>query len=488
MLSVAFAPLAGAQVSSVSQFTGVMPTDWAYQTLQNLLEKHGCIAGIPKGRFQGQESISRYEAAALLNACLGRITEITYELKGLIHAFRSELAIIQGRMDSVEARLGELEAPRFSTTTKLGGLVTFVVGTNRFLGSSDALVDQNNQIFGATSFNSDLQLIMETSFSGRDLLTTVIRSGNFGSETPFGGGGPSSLATLETSYEADGGANQVAFDKLFYSFLIGEELNLTFGSQVGQEDMLAIWPSAYSSDPILDVLSLNGAPAAYNKNLGAGAGISWSPPSGLRVSANYVAANGALSNSSEGCIGTDQSANAGTVQLGWEGEGWALAGIYSKVQNGHGLIGYATPFAQDQLSEHGVTHAFGLGGTFQPPDSGWIPSVSAGWGVNNSDSQQNDKVTTNQSWSLGLEWSDLWGDGHAAGMAVGQPVFATDLKGGDTPADGQFLWEWWLLLHVSDAISVTPAVFYLSRPLGQNTAAGESFRQLGALVKTTFRF
>ena len=61
-------------------------------------------------------------------------------------------------------------------------------------------------------------------------------------------------------------------------------------------------------------------------------------------------------------------------------------------------------------------------------------------------------------------------------------------KGGDTPADGQFLWEWWLLLHVSDAISVTPAVFYLSRPLGQNTAAGESFSKLGALVKTTFRF
>jgi hypothetical protein len=41
---------------------------------------------------------------------------------------------------------------------------------------------------------------------------------------------------------------------------------------------------------------------------------------------------------------------------------------------------------------------------------------------------------------------------------------------------------------MSDAISITPAVFYLSRPLGQNTPAGESFSQLGALVKTTFRF
>ena len=44
VLSLACAPLARAQVSSVSpftavQFTDVMPTDWAYQALQNLL---GC--------------------------------------------------------------------------------------------------------------------------------------------------------------------------------------------------------------------------------------------------------------------------------------------------------------------------------------------------------------------------------------------------------------------------------------------------------------
>ena len=83
--------------------------------------------------------------------------------------------------------------------------------------------------------------------------------------------------------------------------------------------------------------------------------------------------------------------------------------------------------------------------------------------MNSSDSQQKDQVITNQSWSLGLELSNRL-------------------------ADGQFLWEWWLQLHVSDAISVTPAVFIYLTPLEQNTAAGESFSRLGALVKTTFRF
>jgi hypothetical protein len=43
-------------------------------------------------------------------------------------------------------------------------------------------------------------------------------------------------------------------------------------------------------------------------------------------------------------------------------------------------------------------------------------------------------------------------------------------------------------LQLSDAVSVTPALFYLSRPLGQATPAGESFRQLGALIKTSWRF
>ena len=78
--------------------------------------------------------------------------------------------------------------------------------------------------------------------------------------------------------------------------------------------------------------------------------------------------------------------------------------------------------------------------------------------------------------------------GNNAGMAVGQPVFATDLRGGDTPADGQFIWEWWYQFQVTDNISITPALFYLSRPMGELTPNGSTFQQLGGLIKTTFVF
>merc|ERR1712078_427131 len=123
------------QATSVTQFSDVYPTDWAYQALSNLIERYGCVAGYPNGTFRGNRAMTRYEAAALLNACLDRITEITDELRRLIKEFETELAIIRGRVDGLEARVGELEATQFSTTTKLEGQATFDIGANQFYGN-----------------------------------------------------------------------------------------------------------------------------------------------------------------------------------------------------------------------------------------------------------------------------------------------------------------------------------------------------------------
>ena len=116
------------QVTSISQFSDVYPTDWAYQALANLIERYGCVAGYPNGTFGGNRAMSRYEAAALLNACLDRVTEMTDEIKRLVKAFEKELSIVKARVDGLEAKVGELEATQFSTTTKLKGKVRFVMG------------------------------------------------------------------------------------------------------------------------------------------------------------------------------------------------------------------------------------------------------------------------------------------------------------------------------------------------------------------------
>jgi len=145
------------QVTSISQFSDVQPSDWAYQALSNLIERYGCVAGYPNGALSGERSITRYEAAALLNACLERITEVTDELKRLMKEFEQELAVLKGRVDGLEARVGVLDATQFSTTTKLSGLATFVLGANHFSGSAQNLVDRNQKQFGATTFNYDVQ-------------------------------------------------------------------------------------------------------------------------------------------------------------------------------------------------------------------------------------------------------------------------------------------------------------------------------------------
>ena len=108
---------------------------WAYQALSNLVDRYGCVAGYPNGTFKGGQAMTRYEAAALLNACLDRVTETTDELKRLMKEFQKELAVLRGRVDGLEARVGELEANQFSTTTKLKGYAAFVLGANTFGGN-----------------------------------------------------------------------------------------------------------------------------------------------------------------------------------------------------------------------------------------------------------------------------------------------------------------------------------------------------------------
>ena len=69
-------------------------------------------------------------------------------------------------------------------------------------------------------------------------------------------------------------------------------------------------------------------------------------------------------------------------------------------------------------------------------------------------------------------------------------------KCGDGTFDGNYVFEWYYNFQVTDNIAITPSVFYLSRPLGQNTrnlvADGNGyegqFNVFGGLVQTTFKF
>jgi hypothetical protein len=550
------------QVTSINQFSDVKPTDWAFQALSNLIERYGCVAGYPNGTYKGGQAMTRYEAAALLNACLDRITEVTDELKRLMAEFEKELAVLRGRVDGLEAKVGELEATQFSTTTKLTGKATFIIGANSYggnarvspaaslftgapvftpgtsglLGVGNTWKNQASTTQGATTFNYDIQLNFDTSFTGKDLLRTRLRAGNF-AQSPFGG--PTvGLNATEAGFEESCGTGMdcgdvVAINRLFYQFPLGSSFTATIGGRVRQDDMLAVWPSAYPADTVLDIFTYAGAPGAYSLNLGAGGGLWWKS-GGFSISANYVSANGDVGNpmggtsksltgvSQCGGIGTACSAQTGTAQIAYTGANFGIAAAYTYSSGGSqgmsGLYGgNATPLANSLFAAASASNSVGVSAYWQPSNSSWIPSISTGWGINTSNyngtsfadgglvSTTGITKATSQSWYVGIQWSDVFIKGNAAGMAVGQPTFLTAVSGGNPvfggPAastaivDGNYAWEWWYKFQVTDNISVTPALYYLSAPLGQVSknvgqlnVSGSDFNNFGGFIKTTFKF
>jgi hypothetical protein len=551
------------QVTSITQFSDVKPTDWAYQALSNLIERYGCVAGYPNGTYKGGQAMTRWEAAALLNACLDRITEVTDELKRLMKEFEKELAVLKGRVDSLEAKVGELEATQFSTTTKLKGIATFVMGANSFSGTNSQsrfngtqnTTAYNVANYGATTFNYDLKLNFDTSFTGKDLLRTTLRAGNFYNGNSNGANVyGSSLAQLEVptnEYTGTGGANVVIANRLFYNFPVGDELSLTAGALVRMDDagMLGVWPSVYPADTVLDTFTYAGSPGAYNTvyGLGSGAGFVYSPKflKGLTISQNYVSANAFSGNSGTpnpgnggatntnnnvGGVWTGGAASTAVSQIGYVGDktpliggSYGLAFAYTYSQNM--ALPVATPLAT-QYSNTGYggnsTNNYGLSGYWKPEKAGLVPSISWGFGgstintgtLYNADTQQSISVKgiTTASWMVGLQWDDAFIKGNALGMGVGQSPFVTQAGsnvagtpranttvnnggGGSGAYDSNYAWEWWYKFQVTDNISITPAIYYISNFNGQlgqtNQTTGSttaSNNLFGGLLKTTFKF
>ncbi len=181
------------QVTSVSQLSDVQPTDWAFQALQSLVERYGCIAGYPDGTYRGNRALTRYEFAAGLNACLDRVNELISTatsdlvrredlatLQRLQEEFAAELATLRGRVDSLEAATAELEANQFSTTTKLNGeAIVAAVGATGGAPDDD---DPNIILVDRVRLN------LTTSFTGKDLLITGLQAYNLGGgENSIGG-------------------------------------------------------------------------------------------------------------------------------------------------------------------------------------------------------------------------------------------------------------------------------------------------------------
>jgi hypothetical protein len=331
------------QVISITQFSDVKPTDWAYQALSNLIERYGCVAGYPNGTVRGERAMSRYEAAALLNACLDRITEVTDEPKRLMKEFEKELAVLKGRVDGLEAKVGELEATQFSTTTKLRVQATFGAGAYGYHGSFSG-VEANSgpgldgaALRDAFTLNYDVRLNFDTSFSGQDLFRTRLRAGSFG-QSAFDGD-QYRITKLDRSYESGVGPDVVIVDRLYYSFPVSREWKAVVGARTRNTEMLVIVPSAYRSNLSDFLYGTFGASGVYNKQTGAGAGLVWKQMVNNNApfwvaAVNVVAKNADEGDPSEGGIMTASGGASFLAQLDGACQGWGVTGAYRHGQCG----------------------------------------------------------------------------------------------------------------------------------------------------------
>ncbi len=299
------------QVTSVSQFSDVQPTDWAFQALQSLVERYGCIAGYPNGTYRGNRAMTRYEFAAGLNACLDRVNEliatatadlVTKEdlatLQRLQEEFSAELATLRGRVDALEARTAELESNQFSTTTKLVGEAIFVLSEpfgNNAATSSAALRANpraaSRSLDANTTFSERVRLSLLSSFSGKDQLQIRLQAGNILSNNS-GTLGRASTGTAQSRliFENDT-SNNLQVEKLNYAFDLTSAVRIKVDANNGE-----FWENIDNFSPYFASTS-RGAISRYGRfspifrqgQGGAGATISLNPKGAISASVGYLA-------------------------------------------------------------------------------------------------------------------------------------------------------------------------------------------------------
>ncbi|WP_445634930.1 Iron uptake porin [Nostoc sp. DSM 114161] len=497
------------QVTSVSQFSDVQPTDWAFQALQSLVERYGCIAGYPNSTYRGNRALTRYEFAAGLNACLDRVNELIATatadlvtkqdlatLQRLQEEFSAELATLRGRVDALEARTAELEANQFSTTTKLVGEAIFAV-TDIFGGNTG---DVNN-----TVFQDRVRLDLQSSFTGKDVLHTRLAAGNAIAFNQIDDAGfPISTAEGSQTFQVGTtGNNSVIIDWLSYYVPIGPAQLYIAATGGIHSDYVA------TNNPYFeDYDGGNGALSTFASEspiyrIGGGAGAALTLPFGkggsifrpssltigyLASNANNPIANQGLFEGNYAALGQlnfsigDSLAIAATYVHGYHGAGGGnLFDLGGGLGSTNRVVG--TNQANTLTALNGSSsNSYGIEAAFRPSDklsiSGFISYHDVtGFGADDD----------YEAWSygVGVALPDFGKKGNVLGIFAGAEPYARNRPAfAGTGNDIPYHFEGFYRYRVSDNISITPGVIWLTSP-GQNSANDDAI--IGTL-RTTFTF
>jgi hypothetical protein len=454
------------QVTSVSQLSDVRPTDWAFQALQSLVERYGCIAGYPDGTYRGNRALTRYEFAAGLNACLDQVTKligslpanfVTQEdlavLQRLQEEFAAELASLRGRVDALEARTSELEANQFSTTTTLNGETIFAVSDT--FGKGAVGDDKTTANLGYR-----VRLNFDTSFTGTDRLRTRLQARNNARYDR-----PTGTPMTRTNFDGDGGS-EITLDKLSYQFLIGSRTNVEIGAKGLTSDDVAPLINPYFDSAAQGAVSRFGAfnPAIYNTPGETGIAINHQLSDQLNLTLTYLTNTAADSTEGNGLFNGSYGAIAQLTYSPSSELDLALSYVrsYSRRDDvdlslGTGSNNANQPFNQSATrgNHFGLQASWRLSPRFAV--SGWAGYIDA--------QQLSDGDAKADIWNGGVTvaFPDLFGEGNVGGIIVGLPpkVTRNDIKENKDNATSIHV-EALYRIQISDFISVTPGVYMIT--------------------------
>jgi Carbohydrate-selective porin, OprB family/S-layer homology domain len=517
-----------AQVTSVSQLSDVKPTDWAFQALQSLVERYGCIAGYPNGTFRGNRAATRYELAAALNACLDQISDkfATKEdlatVKALQEEFKAELATLKGRVDGLEARTATLEAQQFSTTTKLAGEVIFQGAvSNKSTSLPSGVLGQLPGFFASSGDNVTFlhraTLSLLTSFTGKDLLITSLQEGTYaipGFQFNNDGGGTLSTyhGTLAPSLNQVSTGN-VGLYYLGYRFPVFKDKGTVFVTAVGGElsDFTDTLNPAFDSDgqgalsgfgirnPIYRHISGKIGGAAS----GTGAGANFNVTDKLNLAVGYLApstlaarsagsTDSAFAGDNNGLFGGDYSAIAQVTFKPSKNLGFGLTyvrsyqnSVLTQLGGGSGTFRANFPFLNTPTSANSVGFEFNWQPSSRVAFSGWFGGTFTQAESSNGTIVAKGNNATILNGALAVSFPDLFRKGNMGGIIVGvepQVVSNNSFIGKDNNTNIHL--EGLYRFKVNDNISITPGVIAVVNPEGNS--ANDTV--IIGTVRTTFTF
>jgi hypothetical protein len=365
--------------------------------------------------------------------------------------------------------LGGRESQPFIPTTRLRVEANSLVGgTPNFVAPLGRSGDGEGRAPNQTTSGFDLRLTVDSSVTGRDLVRTRLRAGN---TAPLPFGSSAQILRLDTPSST---AGDLIVDRLYVSVPIGDAIQVNGGALVRNTGLLGFIPSAYNSR-VLDFFQLAGASGTYNRAVGSGLGIQLNHPrkaDGTTVSfdLNAISQHG-FADSDTGVLSSASGINV-LGQLGMRGASWGAAVAY-RFGSRHSWIRDPN-FSPRAVGAGQQSNSVAIGAYWQPIDHSWQPSISVGYGIN---AVSSGSMPQSQSWMVGLQWDGLFSGGDGAGLAIGQAPFTRERS------SQSWLVESFYRMQLSDAVSITTALFYAS------SYRENQFRPTwGGLIQTSFRF